>query len=69
MNTNYPHRGIIRHADLKKEYGISRVTAWRLEQSDPEFPRKIKLTAGRATGRPRHELDAYFDSRPRVVGN
>ena len=69
MNKEYPYRGIIRDADLPKEYGLSRVTAWRLENADPDFPRKIKLTEGSATGRARHELDEYFDNRPRVASN
>lgn len=67
MEVIYPPRGVVTDAQLPNEYGISRVTAWRLEKSDPKFPRRIKII-GNKNGRFRHELDAYFDARPRVSG-
>jgi len=58
-------RGIVTKRALPDEYGISAQTAWRLEKTDPEFPRRVLLTDDRV-GWWRHELDAYFLARPRA---
>ena len=67
MKKQYQHRGVVRPKTIHPEYGLSRVTAWRLEQSDPEFPKHINVN-GNGIGWLRHELDEYFDSMPRVSG-
>ncbi|MFT5116042.1 MAG: hypothetical protein ACI8P9_005403 [Parasphingorhabdus sp.] len=70
-SSQFPPRDVIRDADLR-EYGLNRVSAWRLEKTDPTFPRRIIIQKDRngnpsITGRLRHELDEWFSKRPRVV--
>lgn len=59
-------RGIVTKKNLPAEYGITGQTAWRLEKTDPNFPRRVELTDGGRVGWWRHELDAYFMARPRA---
>jgi len=67
MPNQFPPRGVVTDSQLPNEYGISRTTAWRLDKSDPNFPRRIKIK-GNKNGRFRHELDEYFGNLPRISG-
>lgn len=42
--------------------GFSTTTLWRLEQTDLDFPRKIKFSA-RVCGYRREDLDAYLQRK------
>lgn len=42
--------------------GYSLTTQWRLSQTDPDFPRKIKFSA-RVCGYRREDLDAYLQRK------
>ena len=53
---------ILRLQDAADYMGFSTTTLWRLEQSDPIFPRKIKFTA-RVAGFRRKDLDAYLEAK------
>jgi predicted DNA-binding transcriptional regulator AlpA len=46
--------------------GFSTTTLWRLEQTDPAFPRKIKFSS-RVCGFRREDLDAYLAKKAEVA--
>jgi predicted DNA-binding transcriptional regulator AlpA len=46
--------------------GFSTTTLWRLEQTDPDFPRKIKFSA-RVCGYRMTDLDAYLAKKAEVA--
>lgn len=50
---------IARPKDACKHLGIGRTLLWRLEQTDPDFPKKIVFSA-RAVGWKFSDLDAYL---------
>lgn len=58
----FPPRGICKPKNLPEEYGLNRVSAWRLEKSDPDFPKHVPMTET-AIGFFRHELDWYYARR------
>ncbi len=45
--------------------GISSSTGWRMERSDPFFPRKVEICPGRFALRA-DEVQIWIDSRPRA---
>lgn len=57
---------ILRIADVTALTGLSRVTVWRLERQG-HFPARRKLTAGRAVGWMRSEIEAWISTRIAVV--
>jgi len=52
-------RSILRLKDTADYCGISTTTLWRLEQTDPDFPKKIRFSP-RCCGYRRSDLDAYL---------
>ena len=46
--------------------GISSSTGWRMERSDPSFPRKVETSSGRFALRA-DEVQIWIDSRPRIA--
>jgi predicted DNA-binding transcriptional regulator AlpA len=46
--------------------GFSTTTLWRLEQTDPLFPRKIKFSS-RVCGFRRIDLDKYLQQKAQVA--
>ncbi len=50
---------LLRPADAAQYLHISRVTLWRLAETDPDFPRKIVLTP-RCVGWRKSSLDSYL---------
>ena len=50
---------ILRSRQAASYLGISRTTLWRLEQSDPSFPRKIVITS-RCVGWRKESLDSWL---------
>jgi predicted DNA-binding transcriptional regulator AlpA len=52
---------IISPKQLPKETGLSKTTIWRLERAG-QFPRRIKLSAGRV-GYRASEVAAWLESR------
>ncbi len=49
----------LRLKDSAIHMGISLPTLWRLGETDPDFPKKIRITA-RCCGYLRSDLDAYL---------
>lgn len=54
------HSDFLRNRLSAKHLGISEVTLWRLSETDPDFPKKIRITK-RCVGFRKSELDAYLD--------
>lgn len=52
---------LLRPNDAATKLGISRTTLWRIEQSDPTFPRKIVITP-RCVGWRESTLDAWLEA-------
>jgi prophage regulatory protein len=50
---------ILRLADAAEYMGFSTTTLWRLENTDPDFPKKIKFSA-RVCGFKVADIDAYL---------
>lgn len=50
---------LLRPKEVATKLGISRATLWRIEQSDPHFPRKIVITS-RCVGWRESALDAWL---------
>lgn len=56
---------ILRPNEQAKLLGVSRCTLWRFEQTDPTFPRKVKLGVS-AAGRLESELMEWIESKKEV---
>ena len=57
------HRNeLLRNKQAAAYLGISTVTLWRLEQSDPTFPRKIVITS-RCVGWRAESLQKWLESK------
>jgi predicted DNA-binding transcriptional regulator AlpA len=50
----------LRNRIAAKYLGLSEVTIWRLCETDPDFPKKIRITK-RCVGFRKSELDAYLE--------
>lgn len=50
----------LRNIEAANHLNISQVTLWRLSETDPDFPKKIRITK-RCVGFRKSELDAYLD--------
>ena len=59
-NTSPNHSDFLRNRVAAKYLGLSEVTIWRLCETDPEFPKKIRITK-RCVGFRKSELDAYLE--------
>jgi len=53
---------ILRAAALCEYLGVSRTTVWKLEQTDPAFPRKVVFSS-RCVGWRRADIDAYLAAK------
>jgi prophage regulatory protein len=57
---------LVRPAEAAELLGISTTTLWRVEQSDPNFPPKIRISA-RCVGYRRSELLTWITQREASV--
>jgi len=55
-------RNILRMKDSADYCGFSTTTLWRLEQTDPNFPKKIRFSP-RCCGYRRSDLDTYLQQK------
>ncbi len=62
MSTQTKQPAILRLKHAAAHCGFSTTTLWRLEQTDPDFPRKIRFSA-RVCGFRREDLDAYLQRK------
>lgn len=53
---------IIRAKELRKITGLSHSTLWRIQQRDPSFPSKVRLSTG-CVGWKLSEVYAWIESR------
>lgn len=53
---------IIRPTPLQKMLGVSATTLWRLENTDPDFPKKIRFSA-RCVGFRLSDVEAYLEKK------
>lgn len=58
-------QNLLRLADAAAYLGISTVTLWRLGETDPQFPAKIRLSP-RCCAYRKADLDAYLESKAGV---
>jgi prophage regulatory protein len=59
-NTTSKNSGFLRNRLAAEYLNISEVTLWRLSETDPDFPKKIRITK-RCVGFLEAELDAYLE--------
>lgn len=61
VESNLPnYSDFLRNRLAAKYLGLSEVTIWRLCETDPDFPKKIRITK-RCCGFMKSELDAYLE--------
>ena len=60
--TSIQLRNILRLKQSAEYCGFSPTTLWRLEQTDPDFPKKIRFSP-RVCGYRREDLDAYLQRK------
>lgn len=53
---------IMRPKQAAPYLGVSVTTLWRLEQTDPDFPRKVRFSA-RCVGFRQADIDAYLQKK------
>jgi predicted DNA-binding transcriptional regulator AlpA len=58
-NTLSSHSDFLRNRLAAKHLGVSEVTLWRLSETDPDFPKKIRITK-KCCGFLKSELDAFL---------
>ncbi|WP_339857964.1 helix-turn-helix transcriptional regulator [Pseudohongiella acticola] len=55
-------RSFLRLKQAAEYCGFSTTTLWRLEQTDPDFPKKIRFST-RCVGYRQADLDAYLQKK------
>jgi predicted DNA-binding transcriptional regulator AlpA len=58
-NTLPNQSDFLRNRLAAKHLGVSEVTLWRLSETDPDFPKKIRITK-KCCGFLKSELDAFL---------
>jgi predicted DNA-binding transcriptional regulator AlpA len=66
MNNQSTQPEVLRLKQAANYCGFSTTTLWRLEQTDPLFPRKIKFSS-RVCGFRRTDLDNYLQQKAQVT--
>ena len=66
MINQFPKPEVLRLKQAAHYCGFSTTTLWRLEQTDPLFPRKIKFSS-RVCGFRRIDLDKYLQQKAQVA--
>ena len=66
MINQFPQPEVLRLKQAAHYCGFSTTTLWRLEQTDPLFPRKIKFSS-RVFGFRRIDLDKYLQQKAQVA--
>ena len=66
MINQFPQPEVLRLKQAAHYCGFSTTTLWRLEQTDPLFPRKIKFSS-RVCGFRRINLDKYLLQKAQVA--
>ena len=64
--THQPEQAFFRPADACRYLGIGRTKLHDLTETDPDFPRKIRISA-RCVGWTRGQLDAWLEKKAAEV--